>query len=374
VIPRHYDDLEQYIHPGKVLVIYGPRQVGKTTLVKQYLKKTSWKYRLTTREDKRIQELFLAQRADLLADFAQGYELIVVDEAQKTPDIGAGLKMLVDSIPSIRVIVTGSSSFELAGQVGEPLTGRKRTLTLYPVAQAELSRQHNRYDLRLKLEECMIFGSYPEVLSAASKQEKTLVLTELTSSYLLKDVLTLDKIKNSRALFDLLRLLALQVGSEVSLTEIGTQIGINYKTVDRYIDLLEKSFIIHRLSGLGANPRKELRKKNKCFFFDVGIRNALIANFNPLELRNDVGQLWENFLYIERLKKQAYQGIAANTYFWRSASKKEIDFVEEREGTLHGFEFKWGTKKAKPPKEWVDSHPGATFSVIDRENYLDFVL
>ena len=374
MIPRQYDDLDSYLHPGKVLVIYGPRQVGKTTLIREYLKRTALKYRLGSGEDARLQELFSAGRIDLLAEYAAGYELVVIDEAQKVPGIGLGLKMLVDALPGVRLIATGSSSFELAGQVGEPLTGRKRTLTLYPVAQMELARMHNRFDLRGKLEDALVFGAYPEVLCAASREEKSRILHELTSSYLLKDVLSLDHIKNSRTIFDLLRLLALQIGGEVSLTEIGAQIGINYKTVDRYIDILEKAFILYRLPGMGKNPRTDLRKKNKYFFLDTGVRNALISNLNPLALRGDAGPLWENFLCIERIKRQSYQEQFANFYFWRTGGQKEIDLVEEREGKLWGFEFKWGTKGPKPPKEWRELGPGTTYTVIDRENYLDFLL
>lgn len=374
MIPRQYDDLDKYLQPGKVLVIYGPRQVGKTTLIREYLQRTTWKYRLESGEDVRLQELFLAGHVDRLAEFAAGYDLIVIDEAQKVPGIGLGLKMLVDGLPGIRVIASGSSSFDLAGQVGEPLTGRKRTLTLYPVAQMELARIYNRFDLRGKLEDALVFGAYPEVLSAVSREEKIRILHELTSSYLLKDVLSLDNIKNSRTIFDLLRLLALQIGSEVSLTEIGAQIGIHYKTVDRYIDILEKAFILHRLSGMGRNPRTDLRKKSKYFFFDTGVRNALISNLNPLALRGDAGPLWENFLCVERMKRQSYQGEFANFYFWRTGAQNEVDLVEEREGMLFGFEFKWGKKEPKPPKEWREIVPHATYQVIDRENYLDFLL
>lgn len=374
MIPRHYDDLERYLKKGKVIVIYGPRQVGKTTLVKNYLSRTSLKYRLASGEDARLRELFEAQRLDLLTEYAAGYKLVVIDEAQKIPGIGLGLKMMVDALPDIRIIATGSSSFELAGQVGEPLTGRKRTLILYPVAQMELAQLYNRHELRERLEETLIFGSYPEVICAPSREEKSRILNELVASYLLKDVLALDNIKNSRTIFDLLRLIALQTGSEVSLTEIGTQIGVNYKTVDRYLDILEKSFILYRLAGMGRNPRTDLRKKSKYFFFDTGIRNALISNLNPLALRNDAGQLWENFLCIERMKRQAYREQFANFYFWRTTGQKEIDLVEERDGRLAGFEFKWGIKEPKAPREWREFGPDVSYTVISRENYLDFVL
>ncbi len=374
MIQRYYDDLGRYLQPGKVLVIYGPRQVGKTTLVKEYLNRTAWRYRLASGDDVRLQELFVGQRLDDLVDYATGYELVVIDEAQRVPAIGIGLKMLVDARPDLRVIATGSSSFDLAGQAGEPLTGRKRTLTLFPVAQMELAHQHNRFELAEALEDHLVFGAYPEVLCAASRDEKGRILRELTDSYLLKDVLAVERIRNSRSIFDLLRLLALQTGSEVSLTEIGTQIGLNYKTVDRYIDILEKSFILFRLPGLGTNPRTDLRKKNKYFFFDTGVRNALLSNFNRLNVRGDVGQLWENFLCIERMKKQSYRGNPVNHYFWRSVRLQEIDLVEERGGRYFGYEFKWGRRDVKAPSEWTRLHPDADFAVIDRDSYLDFVL
>jgi len=374
MIPRHYDELERFLEPGKVLVIYGPRQVGKTTLIRQYLKKAPWRARVETGEDVRLQELFAIGRIDRLLEFVTGFELLVIDEAQKVAGIGAGLKMIVDASPGLRVIATGSSSFELAGQVGEPLTGRKRTLTLYPVAQLELAKLYNRHDLRERLEESILFGGYPEVVSAASRVEKTRILHELTSSYLLKDVLALENIRNSRTIFDLLRLIALQIGAEVSLSELGTQIGVNYKTVDRYLDVLEKSFILYRLQGMGNNPRTDLRKKNKYYFFDTGIRNALLSNLNPLELRSDTGALWENFLCIERMKRQSYREQYANFRFWRNTAQQEVDLVEERDGKLAGYEFKWGTRGARPPKAWIGTVPDATFTVVDRENYLDFVL
>lgn len=374
MIPRIFDDLGQHLMPGKVLVIFGGRQVGKTTLVRNFLTGTTLKFRFDSGDDARIQELFAAGRLDLLEEYAAGYELVVIDEAQRVPKIGLGLKMLVDAIPALRVIVTGSSSFDLAGQVGEPLTGRKRTLTLFPVSQGELALMHNRFDLRNRLEESLIFGGYPEVVAAAARDEKIRLLNEITSSYLLKDVLALDNIRNSRSIFDLLRLLALQVGSEVSLTEIGTQIGISYKTVDRYIGILEKSFILMRLPGLGRNPRTDLRKKNKYYFVDTGIRNALISNFNPTALRADCGQLWENFLCVERMKRQSYLGLPANMYFWRTNQKSEIDLVEESGGGFAGYEFKWGAKTRSRPKEWTDFAPDASWTVINRDNYLDFVL
>ncbi|MBU4495612.1 MAG: AAA family ATPase, partial [Acidobacteria bacterium] len=295
-IPRFYSNLDQYLKPNKVLVIYGPRQVGKTTLLQDYLEKSKWNYRLDSGEDIRIQEIFESRDFNKIKEYARGFELIAIDEAQKINDVGVGLKILVDQVPGIHVIATGSSSFDLAGQVGEPLTGRKITLLLYPIAQMEMEKILNPFDLRRKLEEFLIFGSYPEVITASDPQEKTRILTEISSSYLLKDILSLDRIKSPKVLLDLLRLLAFQIGAEVSLSEIGQKISLDYKTVARYIDLLEKNFVILTLRGYSRNLRNEITKKSKYYFYDTGIRNSLIANFNPIELRNDIGMLWENFL------------------------------------------------------------------------------
>ncbi len=284
------------------------------------------------------------------------------------------LKILVDQIPDIKIIITGSSSFELAGQVGEPLTERKKTLTLYPIAHLELNDLYNRYELNEMLEKFLIYGTYPEIITANSTHEKRELITEISQSYLLKDILELDKIKNSKNLIDLLRLLAFQIGSEVSLSELGQKLGIDAKTVHRYIDLLEKSFVIYNLRGFSRNLRKEITKKSKYYFYDNGIRNAIIANFNTLDLRDNIGKLWKNFLIMERIKKQNYTDIFANNYFWRTWDQKEIDFIEEREGRLYGFEFKWGTSAAKAPKEWLATYPNATFETINQTNYLDFIL
>lgn len=374
MIPRIYDDFDNYLKKGKVLVVFGPRQVGKTTLLRNYLSRTELKYRLDSGEDARISDVFSSKNPALISEYAGGYDLIVIDEAQKVPDIGSGLKILIDRNPELFIIATGSSSFELAGQVGEPLTGRKRTLTLFPVSQKELSKIYNRYELREKLEEFIIYGSYPEVLTAGSSAQKAEIVKEITSSYLLKDIIAFDKIKNSRVIFDLLRMLAFQVGSEVSLSEIAKNIGVDGKTVNRYIDILEKSFILFRLQGFSRNLRKEMTKKNKYFFYDTGIRNALISNFNPFNMRNDTGQLWENFLFTERLKKQSYEPLYANNYFWRTWDQQEIDFVEERDGNLFGYEFKYGDKKVKVPKLWTETYPEAKFEVVNKDNYLDFVL
>jgi predicted AAA+ superfamily ATPase len=300
--------------------------------------------------------------------------LIAIDEAQQIPNIGMGLKILIDQIPGIMVIATGSSSFDLAGAVGEPLTGRKTTITLYPVAQLELQSIYNRHELKEKLDEFLIFGSYPEVVTARNRLEKIAVLEEIVNSYLLKDVLALDRIKGSRVLLDLLKLVAFQVGSLVSLNELATQVKLDVKTIGRYLDIFEKAFVIRRISGFSRNLRKEIVSKAKYYFLDNGIRNAVISQFNPLDSRNDIGSLWENFIMAERIKRCAYRNVPGSFYFWRTYDGQELDLIEEREGRLYGYEFKWSEKRsAKAPKDWLDTYSNAEYKIIHPANYLEFV-
>ena len=372
---RAYQPLEQYLHPNRVLLIYGPRRVGKTTLLQNLLAQTPLKYKLDSGDNIRTQQILSSQDFDQILAYAEGYDLLAIDEAQNIPNIGIALKIIVDQIPGIRVIATGSSSFDLAGQVGEPLTGRKRTLTLFPMAQSELLGVFNRFELGEKLTDFLIFGSYPEVLTAPSRSERIEIISEIANSYSLKDILSFDRVKSSGTLLDLLKLLAFQIGSEVSINELATQLGVEPRTVKRYLDLLEKSFVILRLSGFSRNLRQEITSKAKYYFLDTGIRNALIAQFNDPDQRNDLGQLWENFLVVERLKYRTYATILANIYFWRTYDQQEIDLVEEREGQLFGYECKWSFKKPIPaPRSWLETYSGAQFSVIHPKNYQDFVL
>ncbi|GMT44408.1 MAG: ATPase [bacterium] len=372
-IYRIYQNLSPYLKPNKALIILGPRQVGKTTLMEDFLSTTPVKVKKVTGDDMTVHQVLGSQSLKEISTFCEGYDMIAIDEAQKISHIGIGIKLMVDHIPGIQIIATGSSSFELAGQVGEPLTGRKTTLMLYPVAQMEMLHHLNHFELSEKLEEFLIYGSYPAVITADTVNEKTNILKELTGSYLFKDILEFERIKSPQLLLDLLRLLAFQIGSEVSINELSQNLKIDNKTVKRYIELLEKAFIIFTLRGYSNNLRKEISKKAKYYFYDTGIRNAVIANFNPLNMRNDKGQLWENFLVMERIKKQAYTPVYANNFFWRTWSGKEVDFVEERDGKLFGYEFKWTSKNNKPPRLWLDTYPEASWKVSDRTNYLDFV-
>ena len=370
---RQYDNLTPFLSPNKVLVIFGPRRSGKTTILKNFLAKTKLKYRLDSGDNIQLRQILGSQDFSQIKNYASGYELIAIDEAQNIPNIGMGLKIIVDEIPGIKVIATGSSSFDLANKIGEPLTGRKRTIFLYPLSQMELSLNLNRFDLNQKLEEFLIFGSYPEIALLQDRNKKITALEELVNSYLFRDILALDKIKKSKKLVDLVKLLAFQVGSEVSLNELSTQLSLNVRTTERYLDLLEKSFVIISLGSFRRNLRNEILGKRKYYFLDNGVRNGIISQFNGLENRDDVGALWENFIFTEMIKSASYKERYANRYFWRTYDQKEIDFIEEREGKLFAYEFKWNDK-AKPPKEFLETYPNTEFKTINKENYLDFIL
>lgn len=375
MIERIYDnELGNKITPGKVIVIYGPRRVGKTTLITNFLQNYEGKYYLGTGEDRLLREILESEDIKRIRGSFINYDLVVIDEAQHVNNIGLGLKMLVDQLPDLRVLVSGSSSFDLSNKLGEPLTGRQRIMTLFPIAYMELVNFSGSMDALSSLEELMIFGQYPEVIMTKNFSEKMEYLMTLTNSYLFRDILELENIKNSSKLADLLKLLAFQIGNEVSLNELSNGLGIAKQTVERYLDLLEKSFIIKKVSGFSRNLRKEVTKTARYYFWDNGIRNALINNFNALDSRNDSGMLWENFLAIERLKKQTYQPLYSNNYFWRTYDRQEIDWVEERDGKLFGYEFKWGKKKAKLPKAWASAYPKAEFKIINKENFPEFII
>ncbi|MBT8764317.1 ATP-binding protein [Desulfohalobiaceae bacterium Ax17] len=366
---------EELIQQGKALIIYGPRRVGKTTLLKLFLQKTSLRYKLDFGDNIKIQQLFSSHDFNAILEYAEGYDLIALDEAQYIPNISMGLKILVDQVPSLYVVAIGSSSFELAGQVGEPLTGRKRTLILYPLSQKELNSIYTRYELKEKLHDFLIFGTYPEVVTAKTRQQKIEILEELVHSYLLKDILALNKIKSSKTLADLLKLLAFQVSNLVSLNELAVQLKVDVKTVGRYLDLLEKSFVIKKIPGFSKNLRKEITTKAKYFFVDNGIRNGVISQYNPLDLRNDTGSLWENFIVMERIKKLTFERtMPVSFYFWRTYNGQEIDLIEQREDGIFAYECKYSQQKVKTPGSWLKNYPESHFTVINKTNYLDFLL
>lgn len=370
---KQLGNLKNALAPGKVVVIYGPRRTGKTTMLQQFLRGVEEPYLLVSGEDITVQGYLASQSIEKLSAFVGANRLLVVDEAQKVPNIGVNLKLIIDHIPEMRVIATGSSSFDLARSVGEPLTGRKISLKLFPLAQLEIGQIEQRHQTDANLESRLIYGTYPEVVLTNDNRGREQYLREIVASYLYKDILELDGIRHASKISRLLQMIALQIGKEVSYTELGTGLGLSKNTIERYLDLLEKAFVIQKLSGFSRNLRSEITKNSRYYFLDNGVRNALINNFNPLDLRNDVGELWENYLVMERLKKQEYLCLHANNYFWRTYSQKEIDFVEEREGKLFGFEMKWGAAGGKPPKEWLEAYPNATWQIINRQNYLELI-
>lgn len=373
IIQKHLENLKRALLPGKAVIIYGARRTGKTTLVKRFLQDIDEPYLLVSGEDITVQSYLSSQSIEKLSAFVGANRLVVVDEAQKVPGIGNNLKLIVDHIPGIRIIATGSSSFDLARAVGEPLTGRKTTLRLYPLSQLEIGQIEQRHQTDANLESRLIYGSYPEVVLTNDNRARAQYLKEIVASYLYKDVLELDGVRHSAKISRLLQLMAFQVGKEVSYTELGSSLGMSKNTIERYLDLLEKAFVIQKLAGFSRNLRSEITKNSRYYFLDNGVRNALINNFNVLELRNDSGELWENYLVIERLKRQEYLLEQANNYFWRTYTQKEIDLVEEREGKLFGYEMKWGAAQAKPPKEWLEAYPNASWQLINRQNYLELI-
>ncbi len=374
MIKRYYSGkISKLLKPNKVLVLYGPRQVGKTTLLKEFLKTYKGKVYSSTGENSSLQKVLESSDFSKIIPFFKGYDLIAIDEAQKIENVGQGLKIIVDQIEGIKVIATGSSSFDLSNKLGEPLVGRQRIKKLFPLSVMELSDNYGGMFPREELENLLVYGSYPEIITAKSYSEKKDYLIQIRDSYLYKDILEFEKIKNNRKILDLLRLIAFQIGSEVSLQEIGNSLNLGKNTVERYLDLLEKSFVLINVRGFSKNLRKEVTKMSRYYFYDTGIRNAVIENFNPIENRNDIGALWENYIVMERLKKQAYRPIYSNNYFWRTYDQKEIDWVEERDGKLYGYEIKWSNKRHKEPKLWKETYDNAEFKIINQDNYLDFV-
>lgn len=374
-LDRKIDDLDKLMKAKRVLIIYGARRVGKTTLLQRYLSQCHYRYKLDSGDNIRTQQLLSSGDFTQILEYISGYELLAIDEAQEIPNIEKALKILVDHSPETRIIVTGSSSFDLARNLGEPLTGRKVVIELYPFAQLELLTKMNTYELRENLDDFLIFGSYPDVYLAADRMEKIEILNELFDSYLLKDALAHERIQSPKSLLQILKLLAFQAGNEVSLNELSRSVGIDVKTVDRYLYLLEESFVIKRIGGFSKNLRKEVTAKAKYYFIDSGVRNAVIAQFNKRENRNDIGALFESFIIMERMKRNSYNRFYGNSWFWRTYDGQEIDLVEEVDGILHAYEIKYSeNKKARVPSLWRKHYPESTFTVINRQNYLDFIL
>ena len=356
---------------GKIIILYGARQVGKTSLAEKILKNLKGKTLNLKGGEEQTSMIFSCRSLAKMKSLVSGYDLLFIDEAQKIKDIGLNLKILHDSLPHLKIIVTGSSSFELASAIHEPLTGRNWTYHLYPIAFCEMKHYWNDHELSQKMRDSLVYGSYPELFSLENALDKQEYLYSLSRDYLYKDIFEVEGIRNSQKIKKLLRLLAFQIGQEVSLTEIGKQLEMNKKTVERYIDLLEKFFVIFPLTGFRRNLRKEVSQKPKIYFRDLGMRNALINNFNLLEDRNDIGMLWENFIITERLKYNVYRKHFSSSYYWRTYTGAELDYVEEAGGRLSGYEIKW-KKKALAPLSWKESYK-AGYNCINSENFLKFI-
>jgi len=367
--------IEKWLFKHKLVIIYGARQVGKTTLSKEILRPYGKDARYINCETLDKQAYFNETNPQKIKSLLGNYKIIVLDEAQRIENIGLVLKVLIDEYPDLQIIATGSSSFDLSNKVIEPLTGRSITFQLFPLSVAEIKNNYDKLYIESKLESLLIFGNYPEIFNSSAKDAKTL-LNNLAANYLYKDVLEFEQLKKSDLLLKLLKLLALQIGSEVKINELATNLKTSSKTIERYLDLLEKTFVIFRLHAFNRNLRKEIGKSFKVYFYDLGIRNSLINNFNLLELRsaNEIGALWENFCIVERLKYNQARDYLANIYFWRTYDQKEIDYIEESGGALHTFEFKWSSaKKSKIPQEFLTTYKNSDFKLINRDNYLDFV-
>lgn len=370
------NEVRNKLLPNKVLIIYGARRVGKTALIKDFLaQSTQQETLLLNGEDSDTAQLLENQSIANYKRLLSGKSLLVIDEAQQVKDIGRKLKLMVDELPGLRIMATGSSVFDLSNKLGEPLVGRKNTLHLFPLAQIELQRYEDALQTKANLEERLVYGAYPELWHLPELKQKQDYLTELVDSYLLKDILAYEGIRKANKIHDLLRLLAFQLGKEVSTHELANNLsGISRNTIEQYLDLLTKVFVVYPMGGYSNNLRKEVSKNKRWYFYDNGIRNAIVRNFNMLTMRNDTGELWENYLTGERIKYQSYTGMQSNNYYWRTYDKQELDWVEEHNGALHAYEFKWnGRRQAKPPVAWTKAYPEARFEVISPGNYLTWI-
>ena len=367
--------IEQRMKPQKVMMIFGPRRVGKTFLLKQIVQRFDGKSLVLNGEDAdsvaMLEPVSIANYRHVL----EGVDLLAIDEAQHVPDIGKKLKLIVDEIPGIRVIASGSSSFDLKNQAGEPLVGRGTQFILLPFSQREIATVESPIESMRNLETRLLYGSYPEVVASESFAEKKEYLGDIVESYLLKDILAVDGVKNSAKMRDLLRLVAYQMGNELSYEEIGKQLGISKNTVERYLDLLQKVFVLYRLGGYSKNLRKEVAKSSKWYFLDNGVRNAVIRNFEPYQLRSDDerGALWENYIITERMKRNHNERLGLEYYFWRTYDRQEIDLIETGSGVMNAFEMKSGKKTPSAPKAFANAYPQAQFAAVNINNFMDYI-
>ena len=361
------------LQPGQTVVLAGSRRTGKTFVMNQIMQQLPKNSVLEFLGDDLDSAEQLSQpRLSVLKRLVEGFRYIFIDEAQMIPNIGQTVKLMIDKIPGISIFLTGSSSLDLKGNAGDPLTGRGVQYFMYPLAQSELAENymtiHQSLDLKL------IYGLYPQVYSETDLKKKRQILENIRNGYLLKDILMLDNVKDSLFINQLLKLIAFQIGNDVSYSELANTLGVSKNTVMRYLDLLEKCFVIFSLRGFNRNLRKEVVKSPRYYFWDNGIRNVIISNFNGLQNRDDIGRLWENYCISERMKHNHYRGYGAQYYFWRTYDQKEIDFVEEINGHLSGFEFKWGDKKYKIPQEFLSTYENSEITIVNRDNYLNYIM
>jgi len=367
-------DFISKLQTNKVSLLLGARRVGKTSFIKSIIEEFDQMYILLNGENSQTKEMLQEITTENYQSIIGFATLLIIDEAQKIPNIGNILKFIVDNIEGVKVIATGSSAFDLNNKLGEPLVGRKKTFYLYPFAQSEYDAIENRIETKSKLEERLIFGNYPELIHLKGRKDKEAYLIELTDDYLFRDILEFDGIKNADKLRNLLKLIAFQVGKEVSLNELSRNLGIHKDTVARYLDLLSKVFVIYKIPGFSKNLRKEVTKMDRWNFYDNGVRNAVVNNFSSLDYRADQGELWENYILSERIKFQKYNNVYSNNYFWRTYQQQEIDWVEEKDGNLAAYEIKWNAKKkVKIPSAWANAYPEAKFESINPENYLSWI-
>jgi len=375
-IPRTVEpEIRKWLFKGKVVVLYGARQTGKSTVVRRILDdypSESQYFNGDEAETKRVFEE--AEDASTLGDIVGKNKIIVIDEAQKIENIGLKLKILVDNFPERQIIATGSSSFDLANRLSEPLTGRNVQFTLYPLSIKELAQIWDKREISIQLESLMIYGSYPAVIMASSLEEKKQILIQLASDYLYKDILSFDRVKKSEALKKFNEAISLQVGSEVSYNELSNLLQIGKQTAMSYLDILEQGFILFRLTSFSKNLRQEINRSRKVYFHDLGVRNVLINNLNPLSLRTDRGELWENFIISEIKKKQNNIVDTHPLYFWRTYDQQEIDLVEDYDGKIFATEIKWQKTRKSPPKSWMNAYPGSKWTSITKDNFLEILL
>lgn len=364
------DRIKEKIGKGKAIIVVGARQVGKTTLLKNLLKDK--KYLFFDADDPTIRKLLSSPNTEQLRSILGDHKIVFLDEAQRIKEIGLTLKIITDQFSHIQLFVTGSSSFDLGNKLNEPLTGRKREYELYPISWEEFEKKEGFVKAEQQLENRLLYGMYPETLNNKGEERET--LKNLVSSYLYRDIMIFSEIRKPEILDNLLLALALQIGNEVNYNELAQTVGVNKITIQKYIDILEKGYIVFRLHSFSRNLRNEIKRNRKIYFYDNGIRNMIMGNFNPLNMRNDVGALWENFLVSERKKQNSYKDTFARMYFWRTKQQQEVDFVEEKNGIIYGFEFKWKPKsKTKLPITFVKEYNAQT-KIIDRDNFREFVM